>query len=155
MFKYVCNGFDSIVCSVTVNDFGEAAKIYAEQISYLYDKDCHTTITEISTDGTREDGRADYRVQVFTKSGDLKSQEMLRISVERVLPIGEILKSVIDHDGMTIYRAAQIVCEETYEPLATVHRRITCYTSPQPPQTIQQLEEVCRILGYALTLTKL
>jgi len=103
----------------------------------------------------REDGRADYRVQVFTKSGDLKSQERLRISVERVLPIGEILKSVIDHDGMTIYRAAQIVCEKTGDPLPTVHRRISCYVAEKPPQTIQQLEEVCRALGYALTLTRI
>ena len=153
-FKYVCNGFASVPYSVTINDFGEAAKIFAQQISDCYDKDCNTTIRETSKAGMREAGSTYYRVEVFTKSGDRKSQETLLISVERVQPIGELLKEAIARDGLTIYRAAQIVCAETEEPLATVHRRISCYVAPEPPKTIQQFEKVCRELGYELTLTK-
>jgi len=71
------------------------------------------------------------------------------------MTIGELLKTALDSDGLTIYRAAQRVREKTGEPLPTIHRRISCYTATEPPKTIQQLQSVCEALGYKFTLTKI
>ncbi len=62
------------------------------------------------------------------------------------------LRAALAAQNLTIYGASQMVGAETDEALATVHRRITAYTSDNPPKTVAQLEQLCKALGLTITI---
>ena len=67
--------------------------------------------------------------------------------------ISEQLKAAIASKGLTLYGAALIVgAEDTDTPTKTIHKRLTAYTSDNPPKSLVQLEETCRALGLTITI---
>jgi hypothetical protein len=62
------------------------------------------------------------------------------------------IRAALAAQNLTLYGASQIVGASTDEALATVHRRITAYTSDNPPQSIAQLEQLCKVLGLTITI---
>jgi len=151
MFWYTCNRFSPDLSSYTANGFLEAAELFGKHLSDRYSKAHYTILGESSL----EAGKASYLVEVYTPDGVLECKETLVISVQPLQPIGQQLKDAIELHGLTIYGASQLVGAETGEAVTTVHRRISGYIAQQPPQTLWQLVQVCKALGYELNITEI
>jgi hypothetical protein len=64
------------------------------------------------------------------------------------------IRDAIAARGLSLYGASQIIGAETDEALPTIHRRLTVYTSENPPKAIWQLEEALDALGYRIEIVE-
>ena len=67
--------------------------------------------------------------------------------------VSQQLKAAINAQGLTLYGAALTIgADEPDIPLKTIHKRLTAYTSDNPPKSIVQFEEACNALGLEIRI---
>ena len=70
-----------------------------------------------------------------------------------MLSISQQLKAAINAQGLTLYGAAMTIgADDPGTPLKTIHKRLTAYTSDNPPKSLVQLEQACKALGLTITI---
>jgi plasmid maintenance system antidote protein VapI len=68
--------------------------------------------------------------------------------------LDELLREILETEGLTVYQAAKLISEASNEPLKTVHSRLTRWLT-QSPELWLNVVQTLQTLGYSLRIEAL